>query len=171
MLDGVEKWQKRPRSSTPSSAGPAPVPASAEPPARADEMTSVVFAEVARRINQTAAAAGLTTPSFRSPPRRRGLRRSITRRADGSATVSVALRGRPAMAVVADMIDGVLAANTSRASGSDGAAALGDGLWAAATPALLASPGRAAPSGRPVQGAEPSAGETSPARAPQRRAA
>ncbi len=35
----------------------------------------------------------------------------MRRRPDGSVSVAVALRGRPWVAVVADMIDGVVAAN------------------------------------------------------------
>lgn len=97
-------------------------------------MTSVGFAEVARQLNRTAASLGLTTPAFRSPPRKRGVARTIVRRPDGSATVSVALRGRPGVAVVADMIDGVLAAN---ASGPDRSVAVRDRLWSAAAPALF----------------------------------
>ncbi|MGB5760154.1 MAG: hypothetical protein WBM50_24780, partial [Acidimicrobiales bacterium] len=75
------------------------------------ELTSVRFAQIANRINQAAKDQSLCGPAFRSPPRAPGLRRSIRRRPDGSATVSVSLRGRPAVAVVADMIDGVMAAN------------------------------------------------------------
>jgi hypothetical protein len=87
----------------------APVDASAS--VGLSELSSVQFAQVARRLNQSAQAGGLCPPAFRSPPRTPGLARSITRRADGSATVSVRLRGRPAVAVVADMIDGIVAAN------------------------------------------------------------
>lgn len=117
-------WQEHPSSSTPSAAP-------------AGEMTSVGFAEVARQINRAAASLDLTTPAFRSPPRRPGVQRSIARRADGSATVSVALRGRPAVAVVADMIDGVLAA-TPPESIRPGATPR-DRLWSAAAPALFPS--------------------------------
>jgi hypothetical protein len=46
--------------------------------------------------------------------------------------VSVALRGRPAVAVVADMIDGVMAAN----EGSTRSADISDRLWSAAAPLL-----------------------------------
>jgi len=114
----VETWQEQPsRSATPV----------------ADEMTSVRFAQVARELSQAAAADDLRAPAFRSPPRTPGLRRSIRRRPDGSATVSVSLRGRPAMAVVADMIDGVLAANDPGAGRATG---VRDRLWLAATPLL-----------------------------------
>lgn len=97
------------------------------------ELTSVRFAQIARQLNQVAKAAGMNTPAFRSPPKTRGLQRSIKRRPDGSATVSVSLRGRPAVAVVADMIDGVMAANEP---GSTRSAVVRDRLWSAATPFL-----------------------------------
>lgn len=49
-------------------------------------------------------------PSFRCPPRLVGVDRSIRRRGDG-VIVSVRLRGRPWVAVLADMIEGVITAN------------------------------------------------------------
>lgn len=92
------------------------------------EITSVRFAAFARRLSEAARGLGIEPPGFRSPPRRAGMRRSIRREADGTATVSVALRGRPAIAVVGDMIDGVLAT-----SGLDGVEAgqARDRLWEA----------------------------------------
>ncbi len=98
------------------------------------ELTSVRFAQVARQLGIEAKRHGLRSPAFRSPPRVAGVTRSIRRRADGSATVSVQLRGRPAVAVVADMIDGVMAANEH----STRSAAVRDRLWSAATPLLSA---------------------------------
>jgi len=50
-------------------------------------------------------------PSFRSPPRTSGRDRALRRRADGSVSVAVRLSGRPFVAVVADMIEGTIAAN------------------------------------------------------------
>ena len=72
---------------------------------------SIRFAQLARQLGVVAREHGLEPPAFRSPPRVPGALRSIKRNRDGSCTVSVALRGRPAVAVVADMIDGVVAAN------------------------------------------------------------
>ncbi len=46
-----------------------------------------------------------------------GRDRTLRRRADGSVAVAVRLSGRPFVAVVADMIDGTVAAN--RLSGVD----------------------------------------------------
>lgn len=101
------------------------------------ELTSVQFAQVARDLTHTARQNGLVPPTFRSPPRTAGLRRSINRRSDGTATVSVALRGRPAMAVIADMIDGIQAANAPAHRQAAGKYHLNkelyDCLWSAAS--------------------------------------
>lgn len=108
----------------------------------ATEVTSVHFAKIAREIAGVARSEGLVVPTFRSPPRSTGLRRSIRWRADGSATVSVALRGRPAVAVVADMIDGLAAANRPQPappganSGFQLSKVAYDRLWRAALPML-----------------------------------
>jgi hypothetical protein len=128
----VETWQEQPSRSATSVA---------------DEMTSVRFAQVARELSQAAVADDLRAPAFRSPPRTPGLRRSIRRRPDGSATVSVSLRGRPAVAVVADMIDGVVAANEPAAGRVAG---VRDRLWLAATPLL--APGADRSEGRAASG-------------------
>lgn len=90
------------------------------------ELTSLRFAAVARRLSETARAAGADVPAFRSPPRAPGVHRSIRRERGGAATVAVALRGRPGVAVIADMIDGVLAAADLEPSV---AASVRDDLW------------------------------------------
>lgn len=89
-------------------------------------MTSLDFAEAAKRIGGAARAAGHEAPSFRSPPRVRGCQRSIQRRRNGSATVAVAFKQRPLPSVLADMIDGVIATNTLSAGS---ATVLRDQLW------------------------------------------
>ncbi|MGH1490679.1 MAG: hypothetical protein ACRBK7_15035 [Acidimicrobiales bacterium] len=120
----MEKWQEQ----TPYSTS-----VESNTDRSAQELTSIQFAQIARQLNNVANEYGLGTPAFRSPPRVPGLRRSIKRRPDGSATVSVSLRGRPAVAVVADMIDGVIAANEA---GSTRSIEIVDRLWLAATPFL-----------------------------------
>ena len=74
------------------------------------ELPALRFADAARRLGAAAHEAGLHVPAFRSPPRVPGAARTI-RRYPGGAVVSVRLRGRPFAEVVADMVDGVLAAN------------------------------------------------------------
>lgn len=72
--------------------------------------STVDFASAARTLTREARRRGMVGPSFRCPPRLVGVDRSIRRRGDG-AIVSVRLRGRPWVAVLADMIEGVVAAN------------------------------------------------------------
>jgi hypothetical protein len=76
-----------------------------------DNATSLRFAAAVRVLGHAARARGLDVPGFRSPPRVAGAERTLRRRADGGATVAVRLRGRPFVAVLADMIEGVLVAN------------------------------------------------------------
>jgi hypothetical protein len=88
-----------------------------EPPRSADSPSprstgtpSLRFADVARRLGAAAHANGLAVPAFRCPPRTAGAIRTL-RRYPGGTVVSVRLRDRPFHTVVADMVDGVLAAN------------------------------------------------------------
>jgi hypothetical protein len=75
------------------------------------EATSLQFASAARTLGRVARGRGLIVPGFRSPPRLDGVERSVRRRADGAATVSILLRGRPWVAVLADMIEGIVVVN------------------------------------------------------------
>ena len=74
------------------------------------ESTSVRFAGAARDLGRAARLCGLTPPAFTSPPRLAGVSRTIRRRPNG-VTIAIVLRGRPWAAVLADMIDGIVAAN------------------------------------------------------------
>ena len=74
------------------------------------ELPALRFADVARRLGAAAHDAGLSVPAFRSPPRVPDAARTI-RRYPAGAVVSVRLRDRPFPDVVADMVEGVLAAN------------------------------------------------------------
>jgi len=75
---------------------------------------SLQFAEAARLLTVACRRAGLVPPAFRSPPKVLGRDRSLRRRVDGSVSVAVRLSGRPFVAVVADMVEGVVAANRLR---------------------------------------------------------
>ena len=88
----------------------------------------LAFAEAARQLGMAVRGQELDMPSFRSPPREVGRRRTLARHDDGSVTVSVLVRNRVWEAVLADMIEGVVAAN--RMDGID-AEALRDQLWEA----------------------------------------
>jgi hypothetical protein len=68
------------------------------------------FAHAARALADEARRRGLVAPSYRCPPRLVGADRSLRRR-PGGAVVAVRIRGRPWPAVLADMIEGVIAAN------------------------------------------------------------
>ena len=68
------------------------------------------FASAARIIASQAHRHGLYPPGFRSPPRIVGVDRSL-RRLNNRVVVSVLLRGRPFVAVLANMIEGVVVAN------------------------------------------------------------
>jgi hypothetical protein len=79
----------------------------------------VLAAEARRR--------GHNSPSFRSPPRVLGAQRTI-RRTPGGTVVSVAVRGRPFAAVLADMVEGVVRANALASPDSDH---VRSAMWAA----------------------------------------
>ena len=92
------------------------------------EATSLRFASAARTLGEGARRRGLRVPGFRSPPRLDGVERSVRHRPDGGATVAIRLRGRPWVAVLGDMIEGVIVAN--RLTGTDATRAR-TALWAA----------------------------------------
>ncbi len=71
---------------------------------------AIEFAQAARTLTNDAQRRGLIGPSYRCPPRIVGVDRSLRRHA-GGVTIAVKLRGRPWAAVLADMIEGVIAAN------------------------------------------------------------
>jgi hypothetical protein len=73
--------------------------------------TSLRFSTAARTLADEARRQGLAVPGFRSPPRLPGAVRTIRRWPAGGVVIAVTIRGRPVADVVADMIDGVVAAN------------------------------------------------------------
>ena len=94
------------------------------------------FAETVRALGLEARRHSLKMPGFRSPPRLRGVDRSVRRRSDGGATIAVVVRGRPWAAVIADMIEGVVVANgLSGASADKTRAKLWDAVGGDATAA------------------------------------
>ncbi|HUF99262.1 MAG TPA: hypothetical protein VMM60_14115 [Ilumatobacter sp.] len=102
----------------PSSASPSSPSSLASLASSVSSATSVDFAAAARMLSRAARAKGLIGPSYRCPPRLVGVDRSIRRRGEG-VIVSVRLRGRPWAAVLADMIEGVVAANRLQAPHAD----------------------------------------------------
>jgi len=91
------------------------------------ESPSLRFAEAVRSLGIEARRRGLAMPGFRSPPRLAGVHRSLRRRPDGGVVVAIVLRGRPWAAVLADMVEGVLAANRLEGARAD---TLRGALWA-----------------------------------------
>ena len=91
--------------------------------------TTIDFASAARTLTREARRRGLVAPSYRCPPRIVGLDRSIRRRRDAGAVVSVRVAGRPLAAMVADMIEGVVVTNSLRPPHAD---RLRAELWTAA---------------------------------------
>src|SRR5215207_5445849 len=91
---------------------PKPLTPTAEsgPAAAPTRPATVMFADAAKVLAGVARAHGLAAPSFRTPPRTVGLDRTVRRTAHGGA-VAVRVKGRPWPAVIADMIDGVIAIN------------------------------------------------------------
>lgn len=92
------------------------------------EATSLRFSAVARTLGAEARHRNLLVPGFRSPPRVLDAERTLRRLASGEVTVAVRLRDRPFVAVVADMIEGLVLAN--ELSGTE-ATRLRTGLWEA----------------------------------------
>jgi hypothetical protein len=92
------------------------------------ESTTLQFAAVVRTLGTAARSLELEVPGFRTPPRRPGIVRTIRRGADGGATVAVASKDRPAPAVVADLIEGIVVVN--QLEGVD-AARVRTALWEA----------------------------------------
>ncbi len=91
------------------------------------EATSLRFAAAARSLGHAARLRSLVVPGFRSPPGLEGVHRTLRFRG-GVPTVAVQLKGRPWSAVVADMIEGVVAANGLAGAKADRARAA---LWLA----------------------------------------
>lgn len=74
------------------------------------DATTSAFSTAARLLAHEARIRGLVVPGFRSPPRVVGVDRTM-RRWDGGATVAIRVKGRPWVAVLADMIEGVVVSN------------------------------------------------------------
>lgn len=72
--------------------------------------TTARFAHAARTLAREARRRGLVAPTFRCPPRIVGADRTLRRR-PGGGVVAVRVRERPWPAVLADMIEGVIAVN------------------------------------------------------------
>ncbi len=72
--------------------------------------TTLRFAQAVRTISESARLQGLVVPMFRTPPRATGAVRTLRHTRRGPV-VAVATAGRPWINVLADLVDGVVAAN------------------------------------------------------------
>ncbi len=77
----------------------------------AANQSALDFANAARVLGREARRRGLVAPSYRCPPRIVGVDRSLRRLEAGRVVVAVQLKGRPWLAVLGDMIEGVVVAN------------------------------------------------------------
>jgi hypothetical protein len=75
-----------------------------------ESATTYQFARAARALAAEARRLGLVAPSFRCPPRLATADRTLRRRGE-SVMVAVRLRGRPWVAVLGDLVEGVVVAN------------------------------------------------------------
>lgn len=85
------------------------------------------FALAARCVADEARRVGLVAPAFKSPPRLDDVDRTV-RRAGRDVVVSVRVKGRPFAAVMADLVEGVVVANSLSGREASRARAL---LWEA----------------------------------------
>jgi hypothetical protein len=102
-----------------------------------DEASTARFVHAARALGAEARARNLISPGFRSPPRILGVSRTLRRWQEGGAQVAILVRGRPWVAVLADMIEGVVAANKLTGASAD---QLRTALWKATQGSLLEEP-------------------------------
>ncbi len=92
-----------------------------------ESATTFQFARAARVLAGRARQLGLTVPGFRCPPRVSGVNRTLRRRGS-SVVVAVRVRGRPWVAVLGDLVEGIVVANQLAGVEADGARAA---LWEA----------------------------------------
>lgn len=105
--------------------------------------TALRFSETVRSVIALARRGRLRPPVFRSPPGLEQVDRSIRRRPNGTVVVAVRRAGRPLAAVQADVIEGVVVANSlDRERADHFRRAAWDQLAGTATPA---GPPRARP--------------------------
>ena len=115
----------------------------------AANQSALDFANAARVLGREARRRGLVAPSYRCPPRIVGVDRSLRRLEAGRVVVAVQLKGRPWLAVLGDMIEGVVVANQLQPPRAD---RLRSELWGAvgALPGVVAALPAAVPAAAKV---------------------
>ncbi len=81
---------------------------------------SLWFSALARSLGAEVRRHGLVLPSFSSPPRLAGARRTIRRMQGGGLLISVSVRGRSVDDVLADLVEGVVVVNGLRGREAEG---------------------------------------------------
>lgn len=107
----------------------------------AANQSTLDFAAAARQLGREARRRGLVAPSYRCPPRIVGVDRSVRRHPHG-VVVAVQLKNRPWLAVLGDMIEGVVVANRLAPPQAD---RLRTELWSAVGAEIPAPPVDATP--------------------------
>lgn len=74
--------------------------------------SSIFFGEVVNALSSQARRHGLSVPVFRSPPRIIGVTRTIYNSGEDKTVVAIATRQRANVAVVSDVIEGILESNS-----------------------------------------------------------
>jgi len=75
------------------------------------ESYSLKFVKVVRTLERIADQRGFTAPAFRCPPPSAKFQRSIKKLDDNKVTISIVIRERPWLAVLADIVEGFVIVN------------------------------------------------------------
>jgi hypothetical protein len=81
--------------------------------------TSIEFSNFALEISQACRGLGIKVPMYRTAPPGTSTRRRIRRFEDGSSLITIATHGRHNAEVLADMVEGAIAANPTDARASE----------------------------------------------------
>ena len=81
------------------------------------ESISIQFSIAVRTLGRIADQLGYRIPQFRCPPPSAKYQRSVRKTGEENLSISIVIRGRPWLAILADIVEGVVIANTQ--SGQD----------------------------------------------------
>ena len=82
------------------------------------ESVSIQFSITVRTLGRIANQLGYVTPQFRCPPPSAQYQRSVRRNHD-DLSISIVIRGRPWLAVLADIVEGFVIANAKLGQDSE----------------------------------------------------
>ena len=81
------------------------------------ESISIKFSIAVRTLGRIADQLGYRIPQFRCPPPSAKYQRSVRKTGDENLSISIVIRGRPWLAILADIVEGFVIANIQ--SGQD----------------------------------------------------